>query len=477
MDAVHNEMVNDFQAVWQDDWQDRGQRTAYFGEVNPNHNPEMPAVLLEIAFHDTEADANALRNPAFRRLAARAIAQGIAKYFATRDGASLTLPPEPPSDVRTRQRAAGTVTVAWSAPVADAAGGDVPTGYRLYRSADGLAFDDGVEVTGTSLEVDLAANETAFFRVTSTNAGGESLPSRVVGARAAPSGTAQVLIVAGFDRLDGNMLIDDDLSDYALATVERALIARINDGSHATRFGTAVAAAGVSFDTTSATAVASGEVSLSDYAAVLWFVGEESIIDGPLDDDEQAALRSYVAAGGALLVSGSELVWALGDGHPFVSEVLHTSFVADDADSYTVVGSADELSGAQLSFDDFGAGSYDADFPDVLAPLDGDTIVVMDYEGGTGDGAATLWRDPSGDAVVMTMGFPFETIAGADTRADVMARILAAFAIEADTDPGDPDPDPRLSGGCCDTGGGGNSGSLLMLGFVAWVLTRRRGRE
>ena len=45
MDAIHTELVGDLRADWDPAWQDRGEHTAYFGEVNPSHNPEMPATL------------------------------------------------------------------------------------------------------------------------------------------------------------------------------------------------------------------------------------------------------------------------------------------------------------------------------------------------------------------------------------------------------------------------------------------------
>ena len=67
-------------------------RSANFGELNPTHNPETPSVLLEVAYHDAAADAAHLKEPEFRRIAARAILQGIIKYFAGKDGKPVHLP-------------------------------------------------------------------------------------------------------------------------------------------------------------------------------------------------------------------------------------------------------------------------------------------------------------------------------------------------------------------------------------------------
>jgi N-acetylmuramoyl-L-alanine amidase len=218
MDAIHRELVADLRAAWEPTWQDRQQHTAYFGEVNPGHNPEMPATLIEVAFHDTEADANALREPAFRHLASRAIAQGIATYFATRDGATLTLPPGTPTQVRASGADGGGLAVAWEPPAEDPAGGDAPTGYTVYLSPDGRAFDDGHDLDGGATGAVFGPDELAgarFARVVARNAGGRSRPSLVVGGAPRDPTVGDVLVVAGFTRLDGAMFFRAEVARVA----------------------------------------------------------------------------------------------------------------------------------------------------------------------------------------------------------------------------------------------------------------------
>jgi N-acetylmuramoyl-L-alanine amidase len=479
--AVHQEMVSDFRAVWQSDWEDRGLHSAYFGEVNPNHNPEMPAALFEIAFHSTAEDADALRDPRFRYLAARAIAQGVAKYFAQSDGVTIELPPEPPVAVVMKSAPDDTISISWRAGTPDAAAGDPATGYRVYLSSDGLAFDEGTPVTGESLTIDAPEDGAAVYaRVTATNAGGESFPSRVVGARPAPSGQSQVLVVGGFDRIDGAMLIRDDLSDYALATIERAFIARINDQSHLARYGAAIDAAQVSFDAVTADAVSRGDVALGDYGAVIWQLGEQSRASGPLNAAERGALATYVGGGGKLVVTGSEAIWALDEqGSPeeqsFVRDVLHVTYVGDDAETYAFTGVEGPFAGmAAMTFDDKGEGSYDADYPDVIAPGPGASS-VLGYDGGTGGSAGVWFGDETTAAQTLVLGFPFETISGAADRAEVMARIFEGFGIEPDSLGGDPDDDGALEGGCFCRGGSPSGGSAALL-LLALVLVCRRRR-
>ncbi len=81
-DFIHAELINDIRMGYDPAWTDRGQHTADFGEVNPANNDEMPAVLIELAFHDTPSDAWYLQDPEFRMLAARAIYQGVVPFFA-----------------------------------------------------------------------------------------------------------------------------------------------------------------------------------------------------------------------------------------------------------------------------------------------------------------------------------------------------------------------------------------------------------
>lgn len=452
--AVHGELVGDLRAIWDEDWTDRGRFIAPFGEVNPNHNPEMPAVLVEVAFHDTAADAASLREPAFRRIAARAIAEGIAGYFAERDGLELVLPPEPPTDVRMIQSDLEALQLSWSPPAADAAGGDPPTRYRVYLSHDGRSYDDGREVAGTSYVITEPVDRAVFARVAAVNTGGESERSALVGGRVARSGQAAVLVVDGFDALDSSLGLRDDLSADALGMVDRMLIDHMNDRSYAARYGAAIDAYGASFDTVSAEAVTSGTIGLAPYRAVIWFAGENAA--PVLGDDARAAIDAYLAAGGHLVLSAANLSGATDEAFGAVraGEATGYDLVTDPA------GALGELSG--LSFDDFGVGSYDAQTPDAL-DLAAGAVPLLTYT--DGQVAATLLGDQ-----VAVLGFPFETLRGEDARAEVMARLLSTLSVE-------PEPPPAVPGGCgCRTGQNGRDGLEFLLLAVA-LLARCRRRK
>lgn len=457
-DAVHLEIVDDLRAEWNPGWVDEGRFTAYFGEVNPSHNDEMPAILVEVAYHDTPADADQLRDPTFRRLVARAMAQGIARYFTGRDGTPLTLPPEPPVSLSVRNDGDGGLEVAWRAAEASAAAGDPADHYLVQVSRNGYGFDDGTPVQGTTHTIDgLSVGDVRFVRVVAANAGGRSLPSHTVGAAVAPSGDASVLVVGGFDRIDGGLLLPDDLSAFDLSVVQRMWLRRINDGSYAPRHGLAIAAAGFSFDGATDDAIEDGSIGLSGYQAVDWFTGEDSTGDMPLPPVARDAIADYLDAGGRLLVSGAELAWALdeqgiAEEAEFFRGRLHAHYVGDDAETYEVAAAEGPLGAvAPLSFAD--PTSYDPRYPDVLDAEPGASVVLM-YDGAPGVGAAIAWGEGEPGERGVLLGFPFETVAGEDARAGLMAEVLAFFEVEEI-----PGPETGDTGGGDDTGDDSGGGS------------------
>lgn len=436
MNRIHDEILNDLRAGWNASWQNRGYRSAYFGEINPSYNPEMPSALLEVAFHDNASDAAALKSPRFRQIVARAIYQGIAKYFAQRDGLPVHLLPEPPREVEAHTTAAGEAVVSWVAPLTDAGGlyGDAATGYRLYRSRDGRGFDDGASVSGTSVTLTgLTPGETVYLRLTAVNAGGESLPSETLVVRPPTATEPHVLLVHGFDRLDSAMLLRQAEPGLG-GTVERMDLARMNRFDYLVEHAEALRDLAVAIDSASNEAIGSGRVTLDpqSQAAVFWELGEESTVDETFSTAEQTRVRSYLEAGGRLMVSGAEIAWDLdllgsAADQSFYREVLRSRYVADDGETYRVDGSPgglfDGLAG--LAFDDGTHGTYDVDYPDVIQG-EGSAAVCLDYGGG-GLGAAVVAE--TGSSRVVNLGFPFETIYPAESRRAVLERIAAYFGL------------------------------------------------
>ncbi|MGM0577464.1 MAG: N-acetylmuramoyl-L-alanine amidase [Myxococcota bacterium] len=460
-ESLHDEIVSDLRAAFAPDWNDRGLRSAYFGELNPSHNPEMPAALVEAAFHATEADADLLREPRVRMVLARAFYQGIVKYFAARDGVIPALVPEAPRRVRARTSGPGQITVSWTPPQVDGLdlGGHPATGYVVYRSRDGHAFDDGTPVPdgATSAVVEAAPpGEPLYLRVTATNAGGESFPSPTLAVSTTCDGASpETLLVHGFYRLDAFSMPREDLEPWALGTLGRLRQGEMNAYDDLVEHARALAAAGVPFDAVEATALESGQSSLVGYRLVDWQLGEESTFDETFSDAEQAAVADWLGGGGGrtLLVSGAELAWDLGfegsDGdRAFLEGWLGAAYDADDAGTFGVEVIDGALGGAldglgTFTFDDGSHGTFLVDYPDVLTPQ-GDAEPWLTYDNGAGYAGVHL-EAPEGYRTFV-LGFPLETVVDPAARSALVAGVaevagVAPLPADCAVVP-DPDPEP-----------------------------------
>ena len=463
-------VVDDVRALFDENWKDRGVRSAWFGEVNPKHNPEMPSALIECAFHSTKADADFLREPRFRHALARAIYKAIVRYFAERDGVEAQLLPEPVRAVAVEVIDPTTARVSWQPGAAGGVWGDPATSYRVQSSKDGRAFDDGIETDATSLEVPMQGPGVPLFvRVIAVNAGGVSLPTAVLGAVASCGDARRALIVQGFTRLAASQAPMDDLSPWKLGDIQRLRQRRMNTFDYAIEHVGALAAADVAID--SADRQGLSGVNAATYAIVDWAAGEQSTIDGVWTAAERTWLAAWLDGGGSrlLLASGAEIAWAVDHkGDAASADWLATWFGAryadDDAGVYDFAGSAAATASlGQHWFDDGSHGGYDVDYPDVLQ-LEGATA-LLDY-GGDGGVAASLLA--SGSARSILVGFPLESVWPASARADVVAALLAAAEVApgsfdcpaqiADGDSADGGALDSDSGSGSDTAGSGQTG-------------------
>ncbi|XXF75696.1 N-acetylmuramoyl-L-alanine amidase [Myxococcaceae bacterium GXIMD 01537] len=446
--ALLAELGQDLRTAIDPVWTVRNLRSANFGEINPAHNPETPAVLLEIAYHDSMLDAAHLKEPNFRYVAARAMLQGIIKYFATKDGVSARLPPEPPVAVAARNTASG-VKVRWTAVARDTQdlGGHEAASYRVYQSADGLAWDEGTAATDTFLDVALPAGAARYFRVAAVNAGGESFPSDVVGVR---TGVAPpVLLLNAFDRLDSTMARAEALTAYDLGAPLRALLEAMNDGTYVRHHGEALARYGVAFDSATNEALAAGLVTLPGYRVVDWFTGRGGVNGKAPTHEEQDALRAYVTAGGHLLFSGAGVASALAGGdaadQAFLADILRAS-VGSGSSSARVRGQpGDYLEAlAEVGLDDGTSGAYLVGPTDVLlpAPAAGASAVLRYEDSGL---AAAVASAPGGQ--VLFLGVPLEGLASSARRSQVVGAFLARGGVLGAAPPVPPeDPAPEDPG-------------------------------
>ena len=99
----------------------------------------IPAMLIELAFHDSEDDTYYLREERFRRDMARAIVRGILD-FVYRDSADPpSLPPEPPVDLLV-QGSLDERRLSWRSQSDPIDYESAAQSYRIEHSVDGRAF-------------------------------------------------------------------------------------------------------------------------------------------------------------------------------------------------------------------------------------------------------------------------------------------------------------------------------------------------
>lgn len=410
---VHDELIQNLRGEWDPDWLDQGKLSADFGELR--ELTKMPGVLLEVAFHDSETpgDADDLKEPYFRQIAARAIYQGIAKYFAAKDGSSLRLLPAPPTHLSVRNTAPGEVTIHWKAP--EGGGeilGDLASKYKVYQSKNGRGFDNGIESINTYLTLEgLQPGSVHFFRVTALNEGGESFPTPVVAVRVPEDGEdVPFLLVDGFDRLDKQAMISQD-EGGDLGAPKRMFLERMNRYDYAIEHAKVLQACSLSFDGALNESVVDLQIPLADYAALDWFIGEDSIKDEALSGVERSLLKDFLDGGGNLIISGSDIGYELaspehGVDKDFYNNYLKAVYAGSDASTHTFTGvEGDIYSGLSGIFDDSSQGYYDVDSPDMFTATGGSRI-VLNYDENANIGAALAY---SGQFRVFYYGFPLET--------------------------------------------------------------------
>ncbi len=417
-------------------WVDRTSATvtsSYGAICTPANSNEFDATIVELAFHDNETDAQLLRDPRVRSAMARSCVHGIIKFLNTLPGSEIPLAfaPDTPRNVRATDAGNGNITLSWEAPLSDGARGDAATGYVVYTSENGYGFGSPI-VLGNVLTTTISGvptEETHYFRISATNSGGESMPSEVLAVRRPASGTANTVIVNGFDRLRRDQTpvqVFTQPAAYAGDSLERAMWRKSNSSDYVVQYAEALAATTIGFVTCANEAIIDDQVDLTDYDIALWILGMESTEDSTFDDTEQDKVTEFLEGGGGLFVSGSQIGYDLinqGNGSSFMTDMLKTGFVSGDAGTTQASGSGGIFSDiGTFSFSTASGSPYRVDSPDRLSTLD-TAEAVFAYSGGAGGIAGVQYDFCAYRTVVL--GFPFEAISSSSTRTAVMQRVIA----------------------------------------------------
>lgn len=354
---VQDEIMRTAKTQYSSTWARRAVHDRGLGETR---RPNVPSTLLEVISHHNFHDMQYGNDPRFRRDIARAVYKGIARFLAASNGAEAVIQPLAPVQLSAVAEPAGKVRVSWAAQPDALEPTAVPTGYVLYSSNDGYSFDNGTLVKETSTAVPVPENTARYFRVTAVNAGGQSLPSAVVGARW-KSGEKPVLVVDGFDRIAPPAVIygphtrgfdrstdagvgygynyglvgdqydfdpdsewKNDLESPGKGGSQSADETRLEKGNTFDHIVDHGAALGVAFDSATADAFAAGAPK-ADYWLIDWIAGEQKTTMPPvglaaegkpdrmkpefpvLTDASAKRLGAHVGAGRKLLISGAHI--------------------------------------------------------------------------------------------------------------------------------------------------------------------------
>ncbi len=402
--AIQDRFITDVRTDWDSTWNNRGKLVGNYGELRPLSG--IPGVIFESAFFTNTvidggarmSDNQAMHDPRFREIAARAVVRAL----ITATDPTAAFPPDPPTHVVVRD-AGGFLRASWRAPAGAA-------GYRVYVARDGRGYDNGRFTSVNSLDIrDFEPGSVALIRVTALGAGGESRPTGAVAASLAQAGDPPVLLVNAFDRLDAWVREDFNHRDYSF------------------EHGMALASSGTGFDGAADEAVVAGDIDAGDYLMTDWILGRESSAHETFDPSAQAVVLDFIAGGGCMVASGTEIAWDLDhlgstDDKAFIGDAFGAAFAADDAATRSV--SADPAgpfaSLSPFTFDDGSHGVYDARYPDVLSAAGGSAVAALRYS--TGGVAAVAFSTSSGRSLLA--GFPFETVVGPDARAALMSAVV-----------------------------------------------------
>ena len=296
------------------------------------------------------------------------------------------------------------------------------TDYKVYTSANGITFNAPITLPKAGLVLTgLTSGQPCYIKIASYNAT-YSVTSTISEVLAAVPALVQdsMLIVNGFDRaVAGNTF--DFIKQHGSS---------VFSGNHY-------------FSSATNEAVKDGLVSLANYKCADWILGKESTVDETFDATEQTLVSDYLKQGGYLFTSGSEIAWDLDHSgttadKSFIANYLKAGYVADAPNSQasawykTVNETANSIFNLTdtVYFDNGTHGTYNVDYPDVIAAANNGTVTLKYTNSGSNNSAVYFKGTFTGgttDGKMIYMAFPFESIYDAAKRKDMMKDIWDFF--------------------------------------------------
>ena len=431
--------------------------------------PDVPSTIIELLSHQNFADMRYAHDPHFKFIASRAIYKGLLRYTAGMHGTSkYAVQPLPVHAFAIQWVGEDRVRLSWRATSDSGEPSAQPSGYVLYTRINEGGWDNGQQVGTTACELTLLPGHMYSFRVTAVNRGGESFPSEVLAAHVAVNSKGSVLVVNGFQRVDGPAVVNtpelagfDLLADPGVPYIGTTAYSGMqheftrsqmtnpdearqtgasgdelcgtymagNTFDYAAVHGRSIKGAGYSFVSCSRQAFEEGVVSPQGFDIVDLFLGLQRHTDSSpmrhtpyvvVTSSLYMRLRDFTQQGGALLVSGSYLgeeSLRHAPAHSLLHEVLHAAGSGHVADwsEQGIHGLGTILEIPRW----INPEHYPVLHPEMLSPIDG-AFTPFVYEQSRSS-AAVAYR---GDYRSVVLGFPFEAIRSASDRDLVMASLL-----------------------------------------------------
>ena len=470
-DMIQTQILSDVRKVYNPQWSRRGMWNQSYIEARI---PDVPTMLLELLSHQNFADMRYGLDPRFRFLICRAIYKGMLRYICFQNKQEPIVQPLPPDRLYTELVETNKVRIGWKAVQDTLEESASPTAYILYSRKDSGGFDNGTLVKGEEIILPIETGIIHSYKVAAVNKGGISFPSEIVSVYRSPKGEKDktVLIVNGFDRISGPASFESTADSLAgfLYAVDRGVpylndIAFIGDqfefrrsatwnsndnNGHGDSYnnyagqviagntfdypfihGQAMAETGYSFVSCSHKSLAEGVVKPDTYPIIDLILGKQRqpVITPVLQD----TLRSYLAQGGNLLVSGTNLFsdsWGNAQDRTFVEEVLKGKLASRNASKEGIVNSCASpygyINGRYTFRTRPNPICYSIESVDGVLPADKLAHTILRYPEnniGAGIGYEGKYRTCS-------LGFPFEALQTPSERNRLMESILRFFSIQ-----------------------------------------------
>lgn len=478
-DSVLSKLMRDVRYLHDPQWNQRKTLDKSYIEIRI---PEMPSMLVELLSHQNYADMAHGLDPQFKFDVSRALYKGILSYLASVKKARYVVQPLPVNSfaVARREKASSPaqLTLSWEPTPDPLEPTAFPSRYRVEeRIGDASQPFRLLEVTtSTHLNVEIVPGQIHSYRIVAENDGGRSFPSEVLAAGySVRSATNWITVVNGFTRVSapdrfwsGNYAgfgmrdagvvwgddpystgrvhefdrlkpwTDDDNPGFGASGWEfEGKTLRGNNFDLTIIHGEAILGSGRSFVSSSVAAFCADTLSAPPIVDLM--LGLQRMANNPdhaaFPYALQRRLSTLAQEGTKLIVSGAyvgsevvtdaERTWAasvlgfsprgIAYGPPAgVAEVNSRFFAAFPGSHFSLACGPDDS-------------PYRISTTDAITNAAGaPSAVVMRYDVSAMPAAVALTR-PTHSAV--TLGFPFESVIGTESRKLLMTQILKSLSL------------------------------------------------